>query len=99
MEGGIEITKQRIVIPVSNRMNLVAEQNTDPAFEKEILIFVETKDGHCNQMLALVGLDYEIDDNLDINWKEDMADIRQWLDPESEDYTTAETVKINKEEE
>ena len=73
---------------------LTAEQNPDPAFSKEIIVGLESKQGQYLQDIAVIGQDYAIDSNLDVVLKDNMR-VLVYGNENSEDYTDAYLVGLS----
>ncbi len=86
-----------IDIPLENGYHLVAEQNTDPSFSKEIFIGIKDKDGVWHQDLAVVRNSYIINDS-DIKYKDGEFDVLVYSDKDNEDFTHDFTIGLYKEE-
>lgn len=84
----------KIVIPLSNGYELVAEQNTDPNYRNEIFIGITDGNGVWWQDLAVVRNAYEIGDDLGVRWKEDEFDVLVYSDENNEDFTHDFTVGL-----
>lgn len=76
----------RIEIELPNGMKLVALQNQDPNFDKEIFIGIE-KDGWWYQDLATVRNAYSVNDNLQTVWDMGMMEVLVYADAYNENYT------------
>lgn len=77
----------RIAIKLPNGMKLVAEQNQDPNFDKEIYVGIESQDGVWVQDLAIVRNDYSIGSNEQVVWNPKEMEVCVYADKDSEDYT------------
>lgn len=92
----------RIVINLDNGMRLVAARNTDPSYDREIMIYVEDAHGCIYQDLAIVRNSYTNDvshycpnvDNSEIEWIEGKFDVMVYGDPYDEDYTKKFTIDL-----
>lgn len=84
----------KITIPLSNGCKLVAEQNCNPEFDKEIMLYLVDKDGYIFQDLAIVRGHYDngivVDDS--------KFDVLVYGDPNNEDYTNSFVIDMYKEE-
>ena len=84
-----------VLIELSNGMKLVAEQNTDPNFSKEI--FIGISDGEMwYQDLAIIRPTYEFDRNGDTKWNDDEFEVLVYADKDDEDYTNRFVVGMYK---
>lgn len=73
---------------------LTAEQNPDPAFSKEMIVGLESKQGQYLQDIAIIGQDYAIDSNLDVVLKDNMR-VLVYGNENSEDYTDVYLVGLS----
>lgn len=73
----------RIVIPLANGFQLVAERNTEPDFRKEISVHIVDPDGVIHQDLVVVRP--QQDENL--NYDDENFDILVYADETTEDFT------------
>lgn len=76
----------KIVIPLNNGYQLIAEQNTDP-FDKEIFIGITDGNGAWWQDLAVIRSAYTYDDNGEIKWNDEEFDVLVYSDENNEDFT------------
>ena len=88
----------RIVIQLANGYKLVAEQNTDPNYSREVYIGILDNNDSWYQDLAIVRNAHEIDDGLNTVWYDDKFDIIVYSDSNCEDYTHSFTVELYQEE-
>lgn len=77
----------KIVIPLPNGYQLVAERNTDPSYNREIFIGITDGDGVWLQDLAVVRNAYEITDNFETKWKDDEFEVLVYGKEYDEGYT------------
>lgn len=84
----------RIEINLPNGMKLVAEQNQDPNYDKEIYIGIETSDGCWHQDLAIVRNAYSINDQLQTMWDTGKMEVLVYADENDEDYTNKFSIDI-----
>ena len=89
-----EKQNNRIEISLPNGMKLVAEQNQDPNYDKEIYIGLETLDGSWYQDLAVVRNAYFINDNLQTVWDSAKMEVLVYADENDEDYTNKFSIDI-----
>lgn len=76
----------RIVIPLLNGFNLVAEQNIDPNYSREIFVGITDSNGVGWQDLAIVRNAYTCDGDK-VKWKEEEFEVLVYSDKENEDFT------------
>lgn len=84
---------QKIVIDLPNGYKLVAEQNSDPNFSKEIFVGVIDPNGVWNQDLAIIRPSYKYDGDTPV-WSQDKFDILVYADKDNEDFTDDFTVEL-----
>ena len=87
----------RIVIPLSNEFNLIAEQNTDSEYEKEIFIGIESPSGVYWQDLAIVRPAYTFENN-HVNFKSNEFEVLVYGNSDCEDYTEQYSVMLRKDD-
>lgn len=81
--------KNCIEINIGNGLKLVAEQNLDNTFNREIYIGIVDGDGSWVQSLAIVRQDYSFDaETLEPIWKDNMMRMVVWSDPNREEWTS-----------
>lgn len=95
----MEENDSRIVIKLPGGLKLVAEQNTNPEYQNELYIGIETMDGVWHQDLAVVRNAYSIDDNLVVNWEPDKFEVLVYADKDDEDYTNKFSINLRDDEE
>ena len=83
----------KIVIPLGNGLNLVAEQNPDSAYDKEIFIDVESESGMCYQSLAIVRPTYHYEDDK-VVYNFDKFNVLVFGDAEQNNVTDEFTVPL-----
>ena len=88
----------RIVIPLDNGYKLVAEQNEDSEFDKEVFVGIETELGVYQQDLAIIRPTYTFE-NDNIKFSSDKFEILVFGDEKREDYTDKFTVPLCQEDE
>ena len=76
----------RIIIPLPNGYNLIAEQNADPNYRNEIFIGLTDKNNVWYQDLAIVRNASEFSNNK-IEWKNDEMEVLVYSDENNEDFT------------
>ena len=95
---------QRIKIPVANGNFLVAEQNSDPTYSKEIFIGIQDANGVWIQDLAIVRNAYHYPEReiYDIDgpviWETDKFEVLVYGNEASEDWTENYLIPLYKEE-
>lgn len=92
-----EKQNNRIEISLPNGMKLVAEQNQNPNYDKEIYIGLETSGGSWYQDLAVVRNAYFINDNLQEVWDSAKMEVLVYADENDEDYTNKFSIDIHDE--
>lgn len=92
--------RNRIEINIGNGMKIVAEQNPDSTFDREIYIGIENSKGTWIQDLAIVRQDYKYEDDCqEPVWKDDVFEVLVYGNPNSEDWTESFQIGLWKEEE
>ena len=86
----------KITIPLSNGYRLIAEQNTDSEFDKEIFVGIETETGSYHQDLCIVRPTYTFE-NENVVFGSDLFEMLIFGDANSEDYTHKFTVPLYEE--
>lgn len=90
----------RIVIPIGNGMRLVAEQNPDQGYSREIFIGIEDNRSGVHvwhQDIAVVRNAYHIANDLSVEWEDDKFEVLVYADKDSEDYTDKFSIDLYKE--
>lgn len=85
---------QKIEIEIGDGFKLVAEQNADQIYGREIFIGVVDKNGVWVQDLAAVRNAYDYSSNYAPEWKDKEFDILVWHDEDNEDYTDEFSVRL-----
>ena len=88
----------KIIIPLSNGYRLIAEQNKDSEFDKEVFVGIETETGSYYQDLCIVRPTYTFKDE-QVVFGSDVFEMLIYGDANSEDYTHKFTVPLYKEDE
>lgn len=88
----------KITIPLSNGYRLIAEQNIDSEFDKEIFVGIETETGSYHQDLCIVRPTYTFE-NENVVFGSDMFEMLIYGDANSEDYTHKFTVPLYQDDE
>ncbi len=86
----------KITIPLSNGYRLIAEQNTDSEFDKEIFVGIETETGSYHQDLCIVRPTYTFE-NENVVFGSDLFEMLVFGEANSEDYTHKFTVSLYEE--
>ena len=86
---------KEIRVNIDGEHMLIACKNTDNDY-KEIFVGIENKDKVYQQDLAIIGCDYEYDDDLNVNIIPDKYVVKVFSDAKSEDYT--HSIRIEKAE-
>lgn len=81
-----------IVIPVGNGNFLVAVQNADPSYDKEIFVGLIDSRGCWFQDLACVRSAYQYNDSYIPSWKDGMFEVLVYSSEFDEDYTHKFTI-------
>ena len=76
----------KIVIPLDNGYKLIAEQNTDSEFNKEVFVGIETELGSYHQDLAIIRPTYKFKEE-NVVFDSDKFEILVFGDEKQEDYT------------
>lgn len=84
---------RRLVIPLDNGFKLVAEQGTDPDYDRELYVGIERTDGGYQQ-LAVIRNAYVWARGDKVTWKEDEAEVLVYGDENKDDYTENISIKI-----
>ena len=77
----------RIVIELPNGYKLVAEQNSDPSFNREIYVSVFDSDDIWHQDLAIIRNSYTIEEGDKVVWEDDQFDVLVFGNEDNEDFT------------
>ena len=88
----------KIVIPLDNGYKLIAEQNVNSEFDKELFVGIETDTGAYHQDLAIIRPTYKFKDE-EVVFSSDMFEMLIFGDESREDYTNKFTVPLYKEDE
>ena len=88
----------KIVIPLDNGYRLVAEQNEDSEFDKEIFVGIETESGAYLQDLAIIRPSYTFE-NENVKFSSDSFEMLIFGSEKVEDYTNKFTVPLYKDDE
>ncbi len=93
-----ENTTNRIEIELPNGYKLVAEQNTDPQYSREMFVGIVDADGMWNQNLAVIRSSYRYDGD-NVVWNDEQFDVLVYGDKDNEDFTDDFTVGLYRESE
>ena len=88
----------KIVIPLDNGYKLIAEQNIDSEFNKELFVGIETDTGAYHQDLVIVRPTYKFE-NENVVFDSDKFEMLVFGDEKREDYTNKFTVPLYQEDE
>ena len=88
----------RIEIPVSNGMKIVAEQNQDPAYDRELYIGIVDRDGAWIQDLVCVQNEYRYKPDGQMDWVDGSFRVMVWSDPRQDDLTDEFVVPLRDDE-
>lgn len=91
-----ETMAKRIEIELSNGYKLVAEQNTDPQYSREMFIGIMGPNGVWHQNLAVVRNSYHYDGDKVI-WDDKQLDVLVYGSEDNEDFTEDFTVGLYEE--
>lgn len=83
----------RIVIDLPNGYKLVAEQNTDPTYNREIFVGIVDSNGVWHQDLAVIRSSYNINKDR-VMWKDNRFDVLVYGDKDNEDFTNDFTIGL-----
>lgn len=78
---------KRIEIKIGNGISLVAEQNTDPMFSKELFVGLVNDEGAWIQDLVIVKQKYNISKNNGVEFEDGKYEVFVYADENNEDYT------------
>lgn len=93
-----EKSVRRIEIKLANGYKLVAEQNTDPKYNRELYVGVVDPNGVWHQDLAIVRSSYRYDGDK-VVWLDDQFDVLVYGSENNEDFTEDFTVGLYQENE
>ena len=88
----------KIVIPLDNGFKLIAEQNSDSEFNKEIFIGIENDAGMYYQDLVIVRPAYHFEED-SVKFESDKFELLVFGDENNEDFTDLFSVPLHKENE
>lgn len=91
------MNKNRIVIELLNGYKLVAEQNPDPSYNREICIGIIDKNGVWHQDLAVIRSSYSIDGD-EVVWNDKRFDVLVYGNKDDEDFTNDFSIGLYEEE-
>ena len=86
----------KITIPLDNGYKLVAEQNSDSEFNKEIFVGIETDTGVYWQDLCIIRPTYKFESER-VKFDSDNFEMLIFGNANTEDYTEKYTVPLTKE--
>lgn len=79
--------KNRIEIELPNGYKLVAEQNGDPEYRREMYVGIVAPNGNWWQDLAVVRSAYRYREDGRLLWNDDQFEVMVYSDKDSEDFT------------
>lgn len=85
----------RMAIDLPNGRLLVVEQCSNPLFDKEVYITLESKDGMWYQDIAVVRNAFRMDGNQRVIWSEDKVEVLVYSDGNDDDYTNKFSIGIH----
>lgn len=88
----------KIIIPLDNGYKLVAEQNTDSQFNKELFVGIETDTGAYIQDLAVIRPTYSFEGE-SVKFNSDNFELLIFGDEKVDDYTDKFVVPLLEENE
>lgn len=86
----------KIVIPLNDEINLIAEQNPDSEFNKEIFIGIERANGLYLQDLAIIRPTYTFSGD-HVLFDSDKFEVLLYADETKEDFTDKFVIPLYKE--
>ena len=86
----------KIEVPLASGYKLIAEQNIDSEFNKEIFIGIETDTGAYIQDLAIIRPTYKYNNN-EVVFSSDKFEMLIFGDEKREDFTNKFTVSLYEE--
>lgn len=93
-----ETKANRIEIELPNGYKLVAEQNTDPQYSREMFIGIVDAEGVWWQDLAVVRSSYYYDGENAV-WEDERFDVLVFGNEDSEDFTEVFSIGLHEEAE
>lgn len=84
----------RIEIPVGNGLKIVAEQNSDPNYDREIYVGIEDADGAWIQDLTCIANEYKYDSDGQVEWNDGVFRVIVWSSHYTDDSTDEFTVRL-----
>ena len=88
----------KIVIPLNNGYKLVAEQNTDSEYNKEIFVGIESESGSWFQDLVVVRPTYKLDKE-HVEFSSDKFEVLVFGNGDEEDFTDHFEIGLAKDDE
>lgn len=86
-----DVKANRIEIDLSNGYKLVAEQNTDPRYSREMFVGIVGPNGVWHQDLAVVRSSYRYDGD-NVVWDDKQFDVLVYGSEDNEDFTEDFTI-------
>lgn len=93
-----KMKENRIEIELSGGYKLVAEQNTDPQYSREMFIGIVDSNGVWYQNLAVVRSSYRYEDDK-VVWNDKQFDVLVYGSEYDEDFTEDFTIGLSEETE
>ncbi|WP_281513158.1 hypothetical protein [Bacteroides acidifaciens] len=90
--------KYQIEIDLSNGYKLVAEQNLDPSYNREMLIGIVNPHGVWCQDLAIIRNSYRYENN-ELVWNDKQFDVLVYGSENDEDFTDDFSINLHEESE
>lgn len=89
----------RIEIKLPNGYKLVAEQNNDPQYNRELFVGIENADGVWHQDLAVIRNSYSYGEDGAVLWDDKKFDILVYGSEHDEDFTEEFSVGLYEDDE
>lgn len=86
--------ENKIEIPIGNGMKIVAEQNNDPYYDRELYVGIVDADGSWIQDLVCVRNDYRYNEDGELEWKDNSFHVVVWGDERRDDLTDEFDIKL-----
>lgn len=90
--------ENRIEIPVGNGLKIVAEQNSDPDYSRELYVGIVDADGAWIQDLVCVQNEYRYKPDGQMDWVDGLFRVMVWSDPGQDDLTNEFVVPLRDDE-
>ena len=92
----MEKEQNRVVIMLPNGCKLVAEQNADPQYSREMFIGIEDAAGAWLQDLAIVRSSYRYDGDK-VVWNDEQFDVMVFGEEDEENFTEEFNIQLRHE--